>query len=48
MPAASPDDAPPPGTPLRDLAFGLLLAALTLGGAWHQRAATHRFILQET
>ena len=46
QPVTPPDDAPPPGTPLRDLAFGLLLAALTLGGAWHQRAATHRFILQ--
>ena len=48
QPVTPPDDAPPPGTPLRDLAFGLLLAALTLGGAWHQRAATHRFILQGT
>ena len=48
QPVTPPDDTPPPGTPLRDLAFGLLLAALTLGGAWHQRAATHRFILQGT
>ena len=46
QPVTPPDDAPPPGTPLRDLAFGLLLAALTLGGAWRQRAAAHRFILQ--
>ena len=46
QPVTPPDDAPPPGAPLRNLAFGLLLAALTLGGAWRQRAAAHRLILQ--